>query len=480
MNSSSILVNPQPPRINPTVSPALKAVGRLRAAREQPGSSTVKTALPEWPSEDLGTPSRAGHQQRPLLPSGGLVAVSKVTSGKPILKQQHHKPRRTGQLTKEQRAKARDVRRKGACVRCRVLKKPCTGDTPCDLCVKLIHSRLWTQPCRRDRLHELCVIEAAVLKRAALEPALKGAYETSTVRHSGHVQVSFGHTSTPVKIYVACIGEGRQARLDLMGHGKYRGTCGIEDDMFDRYIREERCQLLELEQSSIMRKTVRLGMKLAERHGDELLSLALQRWVASMLLIDKNITLDIVSTTLSDAYNQLDPDLSPVLTSSLRAQVTRILANVVTSRSKELLRKLELRIYAAKKFVLETYLVTLLMLSVAERLVWWCRSVGKMPLAFSEGDTQKLIAGGEALAELTDMMIKIRGVLPVLVRGPDGFLRTTSESSEDVKLWLNEIGLTRESLGTMMERPYIADDPTSMDGRFWARSLYANIRTDLS
>jgi hypothetical protein len=319
-----------------------------------------------------------------------------------------------------------------------------------------------------------------VLWCAALELALKDDYETSTVRCSGHVQVSFGRSPTPVKIHVTWIGEGCQARLVLVGHGKHGGASGIEDDMFDRYIREERSQLLELEQSSIMRNTIRLCLKLAERHGDDLLSLALQRWLASMLLIDQSITLDILSAKLSDADDQLNTELSPALTSSLRAQLTRILANVVTSKSKALLRKLELRIHAAKKFVFETYLVTLLMLSVAERLVWWCRSVVKTALAFSEGDTQELIAGGEALAELIDMMIKIRGVLPVLMPGHDGVLRTTSESSEDVKLWLNEIGLTKKTLENMMERQYLVDDHTSMDGRFWARSLYANIRTGLT
>ncbi|KPI38888.1 uncharacterized protein AB675_5916 [Cyphellophora attinorum] len=480
MNSPPILVYPQPPRPNSTGTLALSAVGRLPPAGRQADPLTAQTALPEWPSDDVDAPSCAGHQQRPLLPSEGLVSVSKGTSESRSLEQRYHKPRRIGQLTKEQRTKARDVRRKGACVRCRVLKKPCTGNTPCDVCVKLINSRFWTQPCRRDRLHEHCAIEAAVLKRAALELALEDDYETSTVRHSGHVQVSLGRIATPVNIHVAWIGEGCQARLVMMRHGKHGGASGIEDDMFDRYIREERSQLLELEQSSMMRKTIRLCLKLAERHGDDLLSLALQRWLASMLLVDKSITLDILSAKHSDADNQLGTDLSLALTSSLRAQVTRILANVVTSRSKELLRKLELRIYSAKKFVFETYLVTLLMLSVAERLVWWCRSVGEMPLVCSEDDTQELLAGGEALAELTDMMIKIRGVVPVLVPGPEGVLTTTSESSEDVKLWLNEIGLTRESLETMMDRPYLVDDHTSMDGRFWARSLYANIRTGLT
>jgi hypothetical protein len=62
--------------------------------------------------------------------------------------------RRRGPLRPEQRKQASAVRKTGACLRCKYLKKTCSVGTPCDGC-QAHHARLWNVPCTRMDIKDL-------------------------------------------------------------------------------------------------------------------------------------------------------------------------------------------------------------------------------------------------------------------------------------------------------------------------------------
>lgn len=62
------------------------------------------------------------------------------------------KPKVRGRFTASRRKEVQEVRKQGACIRCRMLKKPCSGETPCFTCRNVESARLWKTPCIRTRI----------------------------------------------------------------------------------------------------------------------------------------------------------------------------------------------------------------------------------------------------------------------------------------------------------------------------------------
>ncbi|KAI9821648.1 MAG: hypothetical protein M1827_002229 [Pycnora praestabilis] len=62
--------------------------------------------------------------------------------------------RTRGSFTDDDRTKVREVRKKGACVRCRILRKKCDLGDPCGSCLER-NPRIWHEPCLRTNLKDL-------------------------------------------------------------------------------------------------------------------------------------------------------------------------------------------------------------------------------------------------------------------------------------------------------------------------------------
>jgi hypothetical protein len=68
-----------------------------------------------------------------------------------------HKPDKTNaraRFTDTRRKEVQQIRKRGACMRCRMLKKPCSDGTPCGACKKVDSARLWKGTCLRTKLAE--------------------------------------------------------------------------------------------------------------------------------------------------------------------------------------------------------------------------------------------------------------------------------------------------------------------------------------
>lgn len=64
------------------------------------------------------------------------------------------KPKVRGRFSDSRRKEVQHTRKIGACMRCRMLKKPCSGETPCHQCTKIDSARVWRQPCIRTKIAE--------------------------------------------------------------------------------------------------------------------------------------------------------------------------------------------------------------------------------------------------------------------------------------------------------------------------------------
>ncbi|PSN64072.1 hypothetical protein BS50DRAFT_97508 [Corynespora cassiicola Philippines] len=73
--------------------------------------------------------------------------------------------RRT-KFSTERKVQVRDVRKKGACLRCRLLKRACSGEDPCKMCISVAkaaagsRSLMWME-CVRPSFHTMNIFEKA-------------------------------------------------------------------------------------------------------------------------------------------------------------------------------------------------------------------------------------------------------------------------------------------------------------------------------
>jgi len=68
------------------------------------------------------------------------------------LSENPQKIKKRGRFEDSRRKQVSEVRKQGACIRCRMLKKPCSEGTPCSTCSTVEAARVWKGQCVRTRL----------------------------------------------------------------------------------------------------------------------------------------------------------------------------------------------------------------------------------------------------------------------------------------------------------------------------------------
>ncbi|KAL8986649.1 MAG: hypothetical protein Q9177_004071, partial [Variospora cf. flavescens] len=59
-----------------------------------------------------------------------------------------------GKFTDSRRQEVQKMRKKGACIRCRMLRKTCSGESPCKTCASVTSARVWKLDCVRTNIYK--------------------------------------------------------------------------------------------------------------------------------------------------------------------------------------------------------------------------------------------------------------------------------------------------------------------------------------
>ena len=134
------------------VQPILKTSTSPRTVKAQKASSPQRS--PVSASGRSSPPTR--RQTRKATHAKPMKAQAAVRRPPQPLKLDNEKRvgRRKGPLSLEQRKQAGEIRKLGACLRCKFLKKTCDKGEPCAGCLPS-HARLWRVPCTRIDIKEL-------------------------------------------------------------------------------------------------------------------------------------------------------------------------------------------------------------------------------------------------------------------------------------------------------------------------------------
>ncbi|CAI7653804.1 unnamed protein product [Penicillium manginii] len=400
------------------------------------------------------------------------------------------KPKVRGRFSTERRKEVQEVRKRGACIRCRMLKKPCSGDTPCTTCASVESARLWKHPCIRTRLSEEFELYNANLH------ATLAYHDTSAIRN----QVKFEHYAGRIEVthleesmvFVTFSGvQGHRAsvsaldpQLQGLGEDQFSGPPqeiylldSDSDDVpskLELYIKKTAPFFIEHEASVFMKSTLLLASELSQSKKDTLLERAVELWVATHVLVDTelswktfcNPTLPPASVhgiSQSSDEGRLpieevsDHESYALLCSQLRAGMEKRAMQL----SKSVITDLERRLLQRQKTGwFETFLVSVVLLNCVERTCWLFRSWDnenfsqRWPL---DKRPPYYYNQSERFADILHMLLRMRSLPPKTTVRPDGTLKAVDGSDENAMRWFDMIQI---SPFYIEERAHAMFDPT--------------------
>ncbi|KAI9700192.1 MAG: hypothetical protein M1820_006860 [Bogoriella megaspora] len=212
------------------------------------------------------------------------------------------KPKVRGRFSDHRRKEVQDVRKRGACIRCRMLKKPCSGEDPCSTCVNVESARLWKSPCIRTRIAEEFNLYAAGLHAVlAFHDVNKAKAVRIFQQARGHIAVTH-FPDQDWAILFKCSASRHLGPDDIDPALTSSGVSSADDsalEMIDseaedfsnkieQYAREFSQGFFNSEPSPFMRPTIILAYRLLqETNGqDMLLQRAIELWVSTRILTD--------------------------------------------------------------------------------------------------------------------------------------------------------------------------------------------------
>lgn len=354
-------------------------------------------------------------------------------------------------FTAARRQEVKEVRKLGACIRCRILRKICSKGTPCDTCRKVLSPRVWMTGCVRSRLHEQLDLYSAGVQVVLSQNRINLLKEQLKLVNNGAVvEVShFAETGkTIVLAAAAALLEPLQQQLvSAESQEPLHQVIMIDQDKDDvpskveMYMRDVLDLFIEREPSKFMRITLETAKQQLSEKNDELLDKALELW-GLVESIDRERQWSIVEKPSADsehvrpikeAENENDADIYTMMCMQLNAAAER----KANSTSKALLNLMDRQLADSKtKVGFNIYLTSLIFLNCVEKSTWAFKAWEQDHLRPGwplERDPSVFTQQGGNLAGLIKMLLGIRKALPQMCRDAEGKLATQDQDPIIVK-----------------------------------------------
>lgn len=313
------------------------------------------------------------------------------------------KPKVRGRFSDTRRKEVQEVRKRGACIRCRMLKKPCSGDNPCNTCQNVESARLWKQPCIRTRIAEEFNLYTAGLHITLAHHAfyqargqirlnqVPGRIEAAHCPQSGHFA-----TFTRMNCHQSANAHGTDIDPSIFSGLRTPDLEFIdaEDDIsgkLDLYIKKIGPSLFEVEESSFMKTTIQIALNIIASSQDQLLPKTLELWNFTRILTSKTLEWQLYSSPslaptlappkLSDSDME-DPARTSITSANHAASYSLIKTQLMGASEKRaaclarvIMNDLERRLLQRQQAnPFETFLVAVILLACVERMCWLFRT----------------------------------------------------------------------------------------------------------
>lgn len=446
-----------PPAVDilPPAEPSPTAVAAVATVEEnisQPwGEMTYLTATSP-------VPMAHEHPPPPLLMSRGGVRMD-TSDGSFNGRPRHSRSRFTAARRKE----VQEVRKIGACIRCRILRKTCGKGTPCDTCRKVLAPRVWRTGCVRTRLHEQLDLYSAgvqvVLSQNRIN-LLKN--QLQLLNNCTTIEVShFPETEKSIELeaLVALLEPTESQAIDRGNKDPFHQVIMIDQDAEDTpgkvevYMRDVFHLFVEREPSRFMRVTLEIAVNELRQDEDDLLRKALELW-GLVESIDRERQWSIIERPgakgeeprrIKEVQTEDDADIYTMICMQLNAAAERKANNT----SKMLLGGMHRSLQDSKvRINFKVFLTAVIFLNCVEKSTWAFKAWEQDHLRPGwplERDPSVFTQQGSNLAGLLKMLLAIRKALPQTLRDASGKL-VTSEQDPAIHNYFQSIDLDYDTI----------------------------------
>lgn len=362
------------------------------------------------------------------------------------------------------RKEVQEVRRIGACIRCRILRKVCSKGTPCDTCRKVLSPRVWHTGCTRTKLAEQIELYSAGVQIVVAQKRVNRLKDEYKLTSAGIVVEAshFHETGHQINLQVL---QGVPANDPQEPNGDGDNTPVGETIMIDNskedipaqvenYMRRMLPEFISRETSPHVRVTLECAQRVAHDSNDELLRRSLELWGLTEIMdrerqwsFHKKPTNGESSdvwlkddTTANDHENEVFTTFCTQLTAGAERKAAQT--------SKSLLVGIQRNLQDGRaKLGFPMFLTAMIFLNCVEKMTWSFKAWDGEALRSLwplEKQPDNYYNQGYGLCELLKMLLHIRHILPKISDGdPDQPIRADDED-EDIQKYYEDLNVTRK------------------------------------
>ena len=340
----------------------------------------------------------------------------------------------------ERRKEVQEVRKLGACIRCRILRKTCSMGDPCDTCRKVLSPRVWHYGCVRTNFTEQFDLYSAgvqvVLSQSRVND-LKTRYGAALLSKGLAVEAChFPELSTRLQLKVV----EKQADTEDEGSATGSNIVMIDTDTQDvpsrveAYMRELLPELVKREPSHFALTTVRAAQDALAETNDEILKKAIELWgLVELLGRERQWSICLPSTGEGAEPIYIKDDTHPEVFHTLCLQLSAAVERKAAALSKALLTAMQRMLQDSRSKVdFNMYIATLVLLNCVEKSTWvlkaWDQEHLKEGWPIQQKKPSAYTQQGHAMAIIMRVLLAIRKILPrTSSRAIDGALITEEQ-----------------------------------------------------
>lgn len=376
--------------------------------------------------------------------------------------QKANKPKVRGKFDNSRRQEVQEVRKIGACIRCRMLKKTCSVGTPCTQCKAIEAARLWKTPCIRTRLDTILDMYALGL-HSILARHDSNSQKNQVKFSPGPYHIDASHyPQTGIYSTFKAI-QGQRVQVDgnidpgLSGDFSTATVRMLDDDNDDlplkleAYAKRMLSTFIEKETSRIAKVALNTALQLSLSNTTEasgLLTRALDLWASVHILVDGGGWNFSERTDLDHQPAGHGPLIDPALHEKTYAllvlQLEAAAEKKAAQMSKIVINDMERDLLLAKSArSFPHFLVGVILLHCIEKSTWlfqcWEQEEfrARWPL---DKKPSHFTSQGDKVTDFLQMVLKHRSILPKIFQKADGTIGT--DVSQEMSQYFDECQLS--------------------------------------
>ncbi|KAK4146736.1 uncharacterized protein C8A04DRAFT_25304 [Dichotomopilus funicola] len=394
--------------------------------------------------------------------------VFRLDSGPNGAKSRHSRARFNATRRKE----VQEVRKIGACIRCRVLRKTCSQGSPCDTCTKVLSPRVWRSGCVRTKFSEQLDLYSAGVQIVLAQARVNSIKQSMTLGTHGVLIEACHFPECEPRLQLQVL----QCDPERDAEGKIVDAAVVEDRpstypvvMLDNdsqdvpgrveiYMREILPDMIKREPSHFMQVTLHTAVDVANQTNDELLKKSLELWgLVEILDRERQWTINAKTWGEDTPAKSIKEDTDGELFNTICLQLAAATERKAAATSKALLTGMQRVLQDSKvKIDFNMYFAVIILLNCVEKSSWAFKAweqenlrhlwpLEKEPVSFAQQ--------GYVIANLLHMLLGIRKALPRTTRREiDGKL-VTEEDNPAIREYFEAISLDFAQVKAKQERP---------------------------